>query len=200
LETGLDNFHTEALPEPEPKPQKVSGLRQILIDLVETVVIAAVLFLGINAVSARIRVDSFSMEPTLFKDNRLIVNRLSYKIGSPSRGDIVVFHYPPNPEEQYIKRVVGLPGDHIRITDDKVYVNDELLSEPYLVVPTRSRGEWDVPEDALFVMGDNRNNSSDSRVWGMVPYENLVGKAFLVYWPPESWRVLTFPYAAAAEP
>ena len=140
------------------------------------------------------------MEPTLFKGNYVVVNKLSYKIGTPVQGDIVVFRYPPNPDEQYIKRVVGIPGDRIHISDGKVFVNDDLLTEPYLGVPTKSGGDWVVPEDSLFVMGDNRNNSSDSRAWGMVPFENLVGKAFVVYWPPENWRVLTFPIASAAEP
>lgn len=196
----MESYNTESLPEPEPTPEKRSGWRQLLIDLIETAVIAAVLFLGINAVSSRIRVDSFSMEPTLFKGDYVVVNKLSYKIGSPERGDVVVFRYPPNPEEQYIKRVVGIPGDQVHISDGKVFVNDKLLTEPYLNVPTKSGGDWVVTEDSLFVMGDNRNNSSDSRVWGMVPFENLVGKAFVVYWPPEDWRVLAFPYAAAAEP
>jgi len=196
----LESFNTESFPEPEPTTKKSSGWRQLLIDLLETVVIAAVLFLGINAVSSRIRVDSFSMEPTLFQGNYVVVNKLSYKIGSPKRGDVVVFRYPPNPDEQYIKRVIGIPGDQVHISDGKVVVNDNLLTEPYLSVSTKSGGDWVVPDGSLFVMGDNRNNSSDSRVWGMVPFENLVGKAFVVYWPPEDWGVLTFPFAAAAEP
>lgn len=196
----MDSFNTESIPEPEPTTKKRSGWRQLLIDLLETVLIAAVLFLGINAVSSRIRVDSFSMEPTLFQGDYVVVNKLSYKIGSPKRGDVVVFRYPPNPNEQYIKRVIGIPGDQVHISDGKVVVNDNLLTESYLSVSTKSGGDWVVPEDSLFVMGDNRNNSSDSRVWGMVPFENLVGKAFVVYWPPEDWGVLTFQYAAAAEP
>jgi len=195
----LESLQPESLLEPEPTPEKRSGWRLLLVDLIETVIIAAVLFLGINAISALIQVDSFSMEPTLFKGNYVVVNKLSYKIGSPDRGDIVVFRYPPNPDEQYIKRVVGLPGDRIQISDGKVFVNDEILSEPYISVRTKSGGDWVVPEDSLFVMGDNRNNSSDSRVWGVVPFENLVGKAFVVYWPPDDWRVLTIPFAAAAE-
>ena len=195
----MESLQPESLLEPEPTPEKRSGWRHLLVDLIETVIIAAVLFLGINAISALIQVDSFSMEPTLFKGNYVVVNKLSNKIGSPDRGDIIVFRYPPNPDEQYIKRVVGLPGDRIQISDGKVFVNDEILSEPYISVRTKSGGDWVVPEDSLFVMGDNRNNSSDSRVWGMVPFENLVGKAFVVYWPPDDWRVLTFPFAAAAE-
>ncbi|MCJ7660915.1 MAG: signal peptidase I [Anaerolineales bacterium] len=195
----MESLQPESLIQPEPTPEKRSGWRRVLIDIIETVVIAAVLFLGINAISARVRVDSISMEPTLFKDNYVLVNKLGHKIGSPDRGDIVVFRYPPNPDEQYIKRVVGLPGDRIHISGGKVFVNDEILSEPYISVQTKSGGDWVIPEDSLFVLGDNRNNSRDSRFWGVVPFENLVGKAFAVYWPPESWRVLTFPFAAAAE-
>ena len=196
----MESLQPESLLEPEPTPEKRSGWRRVLIDIIETVVIAAVLYLGINAILARVRVESISMEPTLFKDNYVLVNKLDHKIGSPDRGDIVVFRYPPNPDEQYIKRVIGLPGDRIHISGGNVFVNDEILSEPYISVRTKSGGDWLIPEDSLFVMGDNRNNSRDSRFWGVVPFENLVGKAFAVYWPPESWRVLALPFAAAAGP
>jgi signal peptidase I len=194
----LDSFHAEVFPDPE--PQKKAGFRQNLVDLLETLLLSAVLFLGINAVSVRIRVDSYSMEPTLYKGDFVIVNKISYKLGSPGRGDVIVFHFPPNPEEQYIKRVIGLPGDRIHIAGGKVYINGEALAEPYLHVPTNRGGNWNVPADSLFVMGDNRNNSSDSRMWGMVPFDNIVGKATMIYWPPDQWGLLGFPYAAAAEP
>jgi signal peptidase I len=194
----LDSFHAEVFPDPE--PQKKAGFRQNLVDLLETLLLSAVLFLGINAVSVRIRVDSYSMEPTLYKGDFVIVNKISYKLGSPGRGDVIVFHFPPNPEEQYIKRVIGLPGDRIHIAGCKVYINGEALAEPYLHVPTNRGGNWNVPADSLFVMGDNRNNSSDSRIWGMVPFDNIVGKATVIYWPPDQWALLGFPYAAAAEP
>lgn len=173
---------------------------RFLIDALETIVISVLLFLGINTVTARIRVDSYSMEPTLTRGSLVMVNKLAYKFGSPQRGDVVVFHYPPDPEQQYIKRVIGLPGERVTITNGKVYINGELLEEPYIQVPTRRGGEWLVPEDALFVMGDNRNNSADSRVWGMVPLNYLIGKALFVYWPPENWGVLGFRFAKAAEP
>ncbi|MEJ2265870.1 MAG: signal peptidase I [Anaerolineales bacterium] len=194
----MDSFHAEVFPDPQ--PQKKATFRQNLVDLLETLLLSAVLFLGINALSARIRVDSYSMEPTLYKGDFVIVNKISYKLGSPGRGDVIVFHFPPNPEEQYIKRVIGLPGDQIHIADGRVYINGEMLAEPYLHVSTNRGGDWKVPTDSLFVMGDNRNNSSDSRSWGMVPFDNIVGKAMIIYWPPDQWGLLGFPYAAAAEP
>jgi signal peptidase I len=167
--------------------------------VVETLFLSLFLFIGINAVSSRIRVESISMQPTLYAGNFVLVNKLAYRLGKPGRGDVIVFRYPPDPEQvPYIKRIVGLPGDHIHIADGKVYINNELYIETYLVVSTVHGGDWTIPDGSLFVMGDNRNNSSDSRSWGMVPMENVIGKALLIYWPPEKWKLLDFPVAAAA--
>jgi signal peptidase I len=196
----LENFHSETIPEGEHNTwRKRGGWRRILLDLLETLLLSLVLFTSINLVSARIRVESISMQPTLYEGNFVIVNKLAYRLGDPGRGDIIVFYYPPDPaQEPYIKRVIGLPGDHIRIEAGKVFVNGSPLVEAYTVVMTNQGGEWNVPEDSLFVLGDNRNNSSDSRTWGMVPLENVIGKSIVVYWPPEQWGLLSFPYAAAA--
>jgi signal peptidase I len=193
----MKNFRPEALPEPP--ANSGAGWRRTLLDVLQTLVLSVLLFLGINTLTARIRVDSYSMEPTLYKGNFVIVNKLAYRFGDVGRGDIIVFHYPPNPQEQYIKRVIGLPGDQVHIAGGKVSINGQLLAEPYLHVTTQRSGDWNVPADALFVMGDNRNNSSDSRAWGFVPLDHLVGKALVIYWPPEQWGLLSFPYAAAAE-
>ena len=92
--------------------------------------------------------------------------------------------------EEYIKRIIGLPGDQVRIEDGDVFVNDVLLSEPYVLMEAHYEGEWVVPENALFVLGDNRNNSSDSHNWGMVPMDNVSGEALLVYWPPSAWGLV----------
>jgi signal peptidase I len=181
--------------------EKKSGWRRIAWDTIETIILSVVLFLAINAISERIRVDSISMQPNLYAGDFVIVNKVAFKIGAPKRGDVIVFRYPPNPDQvPYIKRVVGLPGDQVHIADGKVLINGDLLLEPYLSVPTNRGGDWTVPEDSLFVMGDNRNNSSDSRTWGMVPVENIIGRAELIYWPPDNWGVLHFSSAVAAGP
>jgi signal peptidase I len=177
-------------PSVNPEPPQPNKQRSVLLDILETLVLAVVFFLGINLVSARILVDGDSMEPTLVTGERVIVNRLSYKFGTPKLGDIIVFHPPPNPSEEYIKRVIGLPGDTIQVKNGSVYVNGQLLQEDYIDVKTNYTGTWQVPEGQLFVLGDNRNNSSDSHDWGAVPMDYIVGKAILVYWPPTDWGLL----------
>jgi signal peptidase I len=154
-----------------------------VVDTVETILLAVILFLVINALSARVRVENISMKPTLQPGEFLLVNRVAYKIGEPEIGDIIVFHAPGASDLDYIKRVIGLPGDNVRISEGVVYVNDQPLYEPYIADPPRYTGEWDVPPEQLFVLGDNRNNSSDSHMWGFVPYEDIVGRALLIYWP-----------------
>jgi signal peptidase I len=198
---SLENFRSKEYPDPLAKEEQRGGLPRIIKDILEIVVISAVLFISINAVSARIRVESVSMQPTLFAGNFVVVNKLSFRLGEPERGDIIVFKYPPNPaQDPYIKRVIGLPGEQLRIEDGKVYIDGARFTETYISVNTKQGGDWNIPQDAIFVMGDNRNNSSDSRAWGVVPYENIIGKAVLVYWPPQNWEVLNKPYAFAAGP
>jgi signal peptidase I len=184
----------------QPSSNRRTPWLRFLLDVLETIVISALLFLGINTVTARIRVDSYSMEPTLTRGSLVMVNKFAYKFGAPQRGDVIVFHYPPNPEQQYIKRVIGLPGEQVKIANGKVYINGVMLEEPYIQAPIQRGGEWQVPANALFVLGDNRNNSADSRVWGMVPMDYVIGKALFVYWPPEKWGLLGYQFARAAEP
>jgi signal peptidase I len=197
----LEHLRSKEYPEPPPEYQERGSFRRFVKDVLEIALISLFLFLSINTITARIRVESVSMQPTLFAGNFVVVNKLSYQFGKPSRGDIIVFRYPPNPElDPYIKRVIGLPGEHILVEDGKVLINGVRISEPYLETQTQQGGEWTVPQESLFVMGDNRNNSSDSRAWGVVPIENIIGKASMVYWPPEKWEVLSMSYAVAAEP
>jgi signal peptidase I len=183
----------------QPKGQR-SGFFRFLVDVLETLVLAVVLFVSINLITARIRVDGDSMKPTLLSGEYVIVNRVSYKLGSPQRGDIIVFHYPRDPREEYIKRVIGLPGDEVEIKQGTVYVNSQSLDESYLKVKSGDTGTWRVPEGQLFVLGDNRNNSSDSREWGSVPMDYVVGKAVLVYWPPPDWGLIEHVPVASAAP
>jgi signal peptidase I len=196
-------FHTSQpiTTESTEPPPRAKRKGQFIIDFLEVILVSGLLFLGINTVSARVRVESISMEPTLNPGDFVAVNKLSYQLSQIHRGDIIVFRYPPAPDQEpYIKRVIGLPGEIIRIENGKVFVNGALVKENYLKENTMHGGKWQIPEDAVFVMGDNRNNSSDSRVWGMVPLENIIGKGVFVYWPPDKWGQLNSRYVTAAEP
>lgn len=186
----LENYHTEPIPDPTAPKKQLTGSVRIIVDIIETFVIAFLLFVAINYVSARIRVDGSSMEPTLHNGEFVVVNKLAYKLGEPKLGDVIVFQYPHDPEQEYIKRVIGTPGDRIVISEKRVYVNDQLINEPYIKAPPIYEDEWIVPDDSLFVLGDNRNNSSDSNKWGFVPLENVIGKAVFVYWPPDKLGVV----------
>jgi signal peptidase I len=181
-----------------PQPRK-SGFLRFIKDVLETLILSVILFVGVNVISARIRVDGASMEPTLATGEYVIVNRLSYRLGTPQIGDIIVFHPPLNPQEEYIKRVIGLPGDEVEVRNGTVYVNGQPLNETYLNTKTNYPGAWRVPAGQLFVLGDNRNNSSDSHQWGTVAMDSVVGKALLVYWPPPDWELIAHvPLANAA--
>lgn len=195
----METFEQDAnIERPEVVDEKIHWGRFAL-DIIETLVLAVVLFLGINAISARVRVDGFSMRPTLEDGEFVLVNKMSYRFGEVSRGDIIVFHFPLNPEEELIKRVIGLPGDQIRAQDGLVYVNGQLLNEPYIYQAPLYSGEWMVSEGQIFVLGDNRNNSNDSKDWGLLPAGNVVGKAVLIYWPPPMWDVLEHTEVFAAQ-
>jgi signal peptidase I len=180
-------FQSEQVPDNK-STQSSSGSKRsscvgFAIDTIETILLALVLFLAINALSARVRVENVSMQPTLQPGEFLLVNRVAYTIAEPSIGDIIVFHAPGASDLDYIKRIIGLPGDTVNIVNGAVYVNDQPLYEPYIANPPNYTGNWEVPADQFFVLGDNRNNSSDSHIWGFVPIEDIVGRALLIYWP-----------------
>lgn len=175
--------HKEQSPPLEAYENDGLRLRKLLRDVLETIVLAVLLFLLINAVSARIRVESISMEDTLVIGDFVLVDRISYQLSSPKRGDIIVFRFPPDPTQRYIKRIIGVPGDQITISDAKVMVNEMILEENYVKALPTYNGDWTVPESSFFVLGDNRNRSNDSHIWGMVPAENIIGRALLIYWP-----------------
>ena len=180
----MDQFTSQVSPEPEePEIQKKSSRAGFWLDTLETILLALLLFLAINTVTSRVRVENISMEPTLQPGYLLIVNKLAYKLGEPKHGDIVVFHYMGDKNEDYIKRVIGLPGDEVNIENGTVYVNGIALSEPYIAAFPAYSGTWVVPERSLFVLGDNRNNSSDSHQWGFVDLDDVVGKAVFIYYP-----------------
>ena len=190
----LDTFQdasAEVITQPlEPVEKEGGGFGRFFIDLVETLVLSVALFLGINAVTARVLVEGFSMRPTLDNGQYILVNKMAFNSSLPDYGDIIVFHFPVDPDQDFIKRVVGLPGDEITIRNGEVIVNGFSLEEPYIAAEPRYIGHWTVPVGEVFVLGDNRNNSSDSHTWGPVPMENVVGKAILVYWPPPDWQLI----------
>jgi len=122
----------------------------------------------------------------------LIVNKFVYRLGDPRRGDIVMLYYPLNPEKSFVKRVIAEEGDTARIVDGRVYVNDIPLNDDYVRSEFRSHDDWGpqvIPEGYYFVMGDHRNNSSDSRHWGMVPKKYIIGKVQIRWWPVPAARV-----------
>ncbi|MFN2138668.1 MAG: signal peptidase I [Candidatus Promineifilaceae bacterium] len=155
-------------------------------EIVETLLLTFFIFWLVHSLVGRYRIDGSSMYPTLQDGEYLIINNMTYLLDDPEPGDIIVFRHPRN-ELNLIKRVVGLPGDNVRIENGTVWVNGVALDEPYIADSPNYNGNWDVPPDNLFVLGDNRNNSSDSHSWGFLPEENLLGKALFVYWPPADW-------------
>ena len=200
MEHNLDQFHTETISEPVETEEKRSGFTRFIIDVVETLILSIILFAAINAVSARIRVDGASMEPSLQSGEFVIVNKLAYTFGDPAIGDVIVFHFPRDPDQEYIKRIIGLPGDRVEVRDGEVYVNDQILNEDYIAASPVYETTWDVPSDSLFVLGDNRNNSSDSHNWGPVPIDYVIGEATFIYWPPTEWGIVEHPLTASAAP
>jgi len=174
----------------ESQPKQTDNWKRFVLDILETVILAVVLYFGINAISARVRVDGLSMNPTLQHGEYVLVSRLSYRTGQPQRGDIIVFSFPGDQKQDLIKRVIGLPGEVISIRNGEVLVNGVKLEEPYIAQSPVYNGEWTVGEGQLFVLGDNRNDSKDSHQWGLLPVENVIGKALLIYWPPPEWKLI----------
>ncbi|MBX3056272.1 MAG: signal peptidase I [Anaerolineae bacterium] len=155
-------------------------------EIVETLLLTFFIFWLVNSLVGRYRIDGSSMNPTLQHGEYLLINNLSYYLNEPQRGDIIVFHHP-NSELNLIKRVIGLPGDQIEISDQHVKVNGVILDEPYIQAEPTYSGNWTVPEGEYFVLGDNRNSSSDSHSWQYLPKENIIGKAIFIYYPFADW-------------
>ncbi len=197
-------------------------MKAALRELLETVLLALIIFLAVRSVVQNFKVEGSSMEPNLHTGEYLLVNKAVYLsfdlsplteglplIGGlangpvfpfhpPQRGEVVVFRFPKDPSRDFIKRVIGTPGETVEVKGGKVYIDGTQLSEPYIYeAPNYSLEPELVPPDHYFVLGDNRNSSSDSRIWGMVPRENIVGKAWFTYWPMNSWGLVpNYPLAA----
>ncbi|MDQ7026157.1 MAG: signal peptidase I [Anaerolineae bacterium] len=157
-------------------------LRKILL----IIVIAIVGYILINRMTARVVVNGVSMESTLYSGQLLLISRFHYQLGEPQRGDIVVFYPEFDPTQEYIKRVLGLPGETLELRDGRVYINGQLWDEPYVTEACEDsicyNSIWQVGTGEYFVMGDNRNASRDSRSFGTIPQDAIIGKAILRYW------------------
>jgi signal peptidase I len=210
-----NNFAPNDAPQPVPGPAEATeavavGALAMLGELIQTLLLALIIFLLIRNVIQNFRIDGISMEPNLHDGQFLIINRFAYCPGlhldigplnvhvektwcvrQPQRGDIIVFHYPRDPSRDFIKRVIGLPGDVVEVRNGQVYVDGALLPEPFGPNPgSYSAPATRVEPDTIYVMGDNRNNSSDSHSWGLLPEKLIVGKAWVSYWPPQEWAVI----------
>jgi signal peptidase I len=178
---------------PRPKLHRRSFARE----LIDTIVLIGAIYALVNLASVRFIVEGPSMQPNFETGQFLIVSRLNYLLGEPERGDIVVFHPPGRPADEppYIKRVIGLPGETVQIRDTRVFINGEPLDEPYInepCIPARCEDQtWELGPDEFFVMGDNRNHSSDSRSFSEIHRNEMIGEAVVRYWPPQDWGIVS---------
>ncbi|MCD4738669.1 MAG: signal peptidase I [Anaerolineae bacterium] len=189
---GIDEFQqpaAESLPEEQLSLSDSTGSSSWFQELLETLLLAIISFLVINAMTGRYKVHGQSMEPSLHDGQYLIASKVTYWLHPPERGDIVVLQPPTGGEIPYIKRVIGLPNDKVEIQNGRVWVNGIALNEPYISGPPSYHKEINVKEGNYFVLVDNRNNSSDSHSWGLLPADNVIGKAVFTYWPLDSWGV-----------
>jgi signal peptidase I len=188
-----------AEPAPLPAPSAKNQAGRAVREVVETLLLAALIFFLVRLVVLNFRVDGESMLPNLDDGEMLLVNRNAYQyydIGGnryypfdpPERGDVIVFDPPTGSDKPYIKRIIGLPGEEVTFGDGHVFIDGQPLAEDYIQDRTRCGARSDncdvvVPEGYVYVLGDHRSNSSDSRVFGPVPVGNVVGKAWFTYWP-----------------
>ncbi len=182
------NHSPEQADLPTPQPGGGRRLLRLLREVVETILPAILIALLINVfVGQATRVEGQSMEPNLYSDQRLVVEKVSYRLHGPQRFDVVVLKMPNQGDELLIKRVIGLPGETVEIKNGHVYINGEQLEEPFTDEETRPgrHGAVTVPPLHVYVLGDNRDRSNDSRSFGPVSIESIVGRAWLSYWPLE---------------
>lgn len=188
----------------EPSPEQVRErsahpLLSFLRELIETALIVLVAMALVNTATARFRIEGSSMEPSLHDGEYVLISKVSYWFGSPRRGDVVVFRFPHDPSRDFIKRIIGLPGETIAIRDGRVFINGRPLEEPYIRGPmVYTYGPVTLGPEEYFVLGDNRNASNDSHNWGTLPRSAIIGKAWLIYWPPSRWGLIRNPFDGGA--
>jgi signal peptidase I len=156
-------------------------------ELVETVLLTIVIFAIVNTFTGRFRIEGPSMMPNLHEGQYLIINKVLYKLQEPRRGDIIVFHHPRNTGRDLIKRIIGLPGETVEVKQGEIYIDGRHLDEPYISNKAQYSVTFELGAGEFFVLGDNRPNSDDSHNWGVLEKGNIVGKAWISYWPPDTW-------------
>lgn len=170
-----------------------------IIELIEFIAIIGAIFVVVRYfVAEPHKVFGSSMVPNFHNGDFIITNKISLRLGEPQRGEVIILQNPRDPNQVFIKRIIAFPGERLKITDGKVYINDQPVEEPYLPTGTLTRGgsfsseseEILIPNDQYFVMGDNRNGSSDSREWGPITKDKIIGQAWLRYWPPEKFKFI----------
>ena len=172
--------------EPPPPAEFRRPASALFREIIETLLLTFFIFWLVNGLVGRYRIDGNSMNPTLLNGEYLLISNFAYQLDDPQRGDIIVFRHPQS-EMNLIKRVIGLPGDTVAIQNGIVSVNGVVIDEPYIQAAPTYSSSWVVPDGQYFVLGDNRNNSSDSHAWGFLPIDHILGKALVVYWPPSDW-------------
>jgi len=175
--------------EPEQK-NKAAPIAGFLWEIFQTLAMALILFFLVDTFMARARVENISMLPNLRPGEFLLVNKFAYQWGAMQRGDIIIFHAPTQPGVDYVKRLIGVPGDIIKMQNGQLFINGQAIKEAYISMPATYSGEWTVPPGKIFALGDNRDRSDDSHAWGFVPESSLVGKGLLVYFPLDQIKLL----------
>jgi len=167
-------------------------MRTLFRDILITIIMALVIFLLLQVSVQNFIVVGSSMQPNFQEGERVVINKLFYRLHEPERGDVIVFHPPNNQQADYIKRVIALPGETVKVENGVVYIDGLPLDEPYQLneLPKYPLSERRVPGNEYFVLGDNRNNSNDSHNNWTVPQQNIIGKAWLSIWPPSEWEVI----------
>ncbi|MBU1088115.1 MAG: signal peptidase I [Candidatus Omnitrophica bacterium] len=174
-------------------------VKAVIKEYAESLLIAFVLAMIIRTfVVQAFKIPTGSMRPTLIEGDRILVNKFIYKFRDPKRGEVIVFKYPEDTKLAFIKRLIGLSNESLEIKNGRIFINDNIIDDKNLRKNYYyNRGDYgeggqkiEIPDDALFALGDNSANSRDSRYWGFVPRKNLIGKAMLVYWPPYRMRII----------
>lgn len=198
-EPTLETVSNQTTPPVEPSveikrpPLRIRGFGR---EILETLILIGAIYAIVNLLSVRFIVEGRSMEPNFHTGQVLMISRVNYMLGDPERGQIVVFNAPGKPADEppYIKRLIGMPGDTVEIREQKVYVNGQELNEPYINEPCSPSScrdnTWVLEANQYFLMGDNRNNSHDSRAFGPVPRERIIGEALVRYWPISVWGIV----------